>query len=176
MSFILRKWAPADLGSLLKYANNFEIAKNLMNRYPYPYTEEDGRRFISFASGEGSSHIFAVEIEGEAAGSIGIHLMDDIFCKNAELGYWLAEPFWGRGIATLAVQQILDYAFESFDIDRVFARPFHTNLASQKVLEKVGFAQEAHFRNTIFKNGNFYDELIYAVRRENWLNEKPSDL
>ena len=172
MNFNLRKWEPGDLGSLLKYADNFEIAKNLMNRYPYPYTEEAGRQFIEFSRTAGPSHIFAIEIEGEAAGSIGIHLMEDIFCKNAELGYWLGEPFWSKGITTLAVGQMLDYAFETFDIERVFARPFHTNLASQRVLEKAGFVLEACLRSTIFKNGLFYDELIYGIKRGDWLRKE----
>ena len=87
---------------------------------------------------------------------------------NAELGYWLAEPFWGQGIMSDAVKQIVDYAFNTLEIDRIFARPFGTNLASQKVLEKNNFKLEARFEKTLFKNGEYLDELVYAIRRNYW--------
>jgi [ribosomal protein S5]-alanine N-acetyltransferase len=107
----------------------------------------------------------AIDINGEAIGGIGIHPKDDIECKNAEMGYWLGEPFWGNGIITKAVLQMVDYGFVNFEIDRIFARPFGTNIASQKVLEKTGFVLEARFAKTLFKFGEYQDELIYAIRR-----------
>jgi [ribosomal protein S5]-alanine N-acetyltransferase len=88
--------------------------------------------------------------------------------KNAELGYWLAEPFWGRGIVSSAISQMVEFAFSTYDIDRVFARPFGTNIASQKVLEKNNFILEGKFEKTLIKNGELLDELIYAIRRERW--------
>ena len=166
MNFTLRSWTPGDLPSLVKYANNFKIAKNLTNLFPHPYTEESGRGFIRMAT-EGTPHrIRAIDVNGEAVGAIGLHPQTDIMCKNAELGYWLAEPFWGQGITTRAVRQTVDYGFEHWDITRIYARPFGTNIASQKVLEKAGFVLEGRFEKTIFKNGEYLDELIYAVRRE----------
>lgn len=155
----------SDLDSLVRHANNSNIAKNMMDRFPHPYTAENGKLFIESASSSDPVSIFAIEIDGEAVGGIGIHPQQDVFRKSAELGYWLAEPFWGKGIISLAIPQMLDLAFKTFDITRVFARPYGTNKGSQRVLEKTGFTLEARLEKTIFKNGEYLDELIYAVRR-----------
>ncbi len=165
MDFILRVWRKDDLESLVRYANNFNIAKNLTDRYPYPYTPEDGVQFIGAVAALEPPQVFAIEINGEAAGSIGLHPQNDIYSRNAELGYWLAEPFWGQGIVTRAVKEMVEYGFNTWEIDRIFARPFHTNLASQRVLMKAGFIKEAEFSKSLFKNGEYYDELVFAVRR-----------
>jgi [ribosomal protein S5]-alanine N-acetyltransferase len=170
MEFKIRPWTQSDITSLVKYANNFNIAKNLTNKFPHPYSEEDGAAFIEFASSGDPIHIFCIEVAGEAVGGIGIHPQGDIFSKNAELGYWLAEPFWGKGIISKAIPQVVDHAFNTYDITRIYARPFGTNHASQKVLEKNNFILEGRFEKTIFKNGEFLDELVYAIRKENWKN------
>ncbi len=166
MQFTLRPWRPSDLQSLLRYANNPRVAQNLMNGFPYPYTEVEGRAFIAMALQSHPPNRLAIEIEAEAAGAIGLHQQGDIYCKNAELGYWLAEPYWGKGIMSDAVAQMVAYGFAHFDIDRIFARPFGTNVGSQRVLEKAGFKLEATFEKTIFKNGVYQDELVYAVRKQ----------
>ena len=168
MNFVLRPWKIDDLESLLRFANNFEIAKNMTNQFPFPYTEENGRNFIMSATKEAPFHILAIDISGEAAGGIGIHPKADIQCKNAELGYWLAQPYWGQGIATRAIIQMVNYGFENWDISRIYARPFGTNIASQKALEKSGFILEGKFEGSLFKNGEYLDELIYAIRRDKW--------
>ena len=165
MDFTLRPWTINDLASLVKYANNPEIAKNMTDQFPHPYTEENGKMFIDFATKNFPTHIFAIDIKGKAVGGIGIHPQTDILQKNAEIGYWLAEPFWRKGIITKAIPQMLDFAFKTYDITRVYARPFETNIASQKVLEKTGFKLEARFEKTIFKNGEYLDELVYAIRK-----------
>jgi RimJ/RimL family protein N-acetyltransferase len=154
-----------DLDSLVKYANNAAIAKFMTNQFPHPYAIENGKRFIEFATKDNPVHIFAIDINGGAVGGIGIHPQSDVQQKNAELGYWLAEPFWGNGIITKAVSQMIDFGFTTYDINRIFARPFGTNIASQKVLEKAGFVLEGRFRNTFFKNNEYLDELVYAIRR-----------
>lgn len=167
--FRLRPWKKEDLSSLVKYADNRSIAQNMTDMFPHPYSEADGLAFIEFAARSAPAHIFAVEVDGEAAGGIGIHPQHDIHRKNAELGYWLGEPFWGMGIISRSIQQAVDFAFRNYDeIDRIFARPFGSNTASQKVLEKNGFALEARFEKTLIKNGELQDELIYALRRENF--------
>ena len=166
--FKIRPWAITDLDSLVQHANNWNVAKNLTNKFPFPYTEKDGRSFIAFANQDNPVHLFAIEVAGQAVGGIGIHPQDDIYEKNAELGYWLAEPFWGQGIVMRASKEMLNFAFGTYLIDRVFARPFGTNLASQRVLEKAGFVLEGKFEKTLYKNGEYVDELVYAVRRENW--------
>jgi [ribosomal protein S5]-alanine N-acetyltransferase len=166
MSYHLRPWAQSDLDSLVKYANNFNIAKNLTDKFPFPYTVEAGQNFISYATNaDNTATIFCIEIDGEAAGGIGVHPMEDVFRKNAELGYWLAEPFWGRGIMTKCLNEMKDYAFANFDITRLFARPYGSNVASQKLLEKCGFVLEARLEKTLFKNEVFEDELVYGYRK-----------
>lgn len=165
MDFKLRPWSVDDLDSLVKYANNQNIAQFMSDVFPHPYTKEHGKTFIEFAGKDHPVHIFAIEVNGEAVGGIGIHPQQDIQRKNAELGYWLAEPFWGKGIITKAIREIIDFAFAKYDINRVFARPFGTNIASQKVLEKAGFILEGTFKNALIKNGVLQDELVYAVRR-----------
>jgi RimJ/RimL family protein N-acetyltransferase len=163
--FKLRPWEMNDLDSLVHHANNFNIAKFMTDGFPYPYTIENGKTFIAFAMKDNPIHIFAIDVIGKAVGGIGIHPQTDIHKKNAELGYWLAEPFWGQGIISSAIKEITDFAFKTYDINRVFARPFGTNAASQRVLEKSGFVLEARFEKTLFKNGEYLDELVYAIRR-----------
>ena len=164
MEFKLRPWRLDDIESLVEYANNPKIAKNLTDQFPNPYHHEDGERFILKALEYKPAQIFAIEVEGKAAGGIGIHLQTDVHKMNMELGYWLAEICWGKGIMTNAVKQIVEYGFKTFQINRIFARPFGTNIGSRKVLEKAGFTFEAKFEKTIYKNGAFLDELYYAVR------------
>ncbi|MBI3135146.1 MAG: GNAT family N-acetyltransferase [Bacteroidetes bacterium] len=161
---LLRPWTKQDLNTLVNYANNPNIAGNMTDGFPHPYTPEKGEAFLRMAMQE-PIHIFAIDLKGEAIGGIGIHPQNDIHKKNAELGYWLAKPFWGKGIIVEAIRQIIPIAFKQYDINRIFARPFGTNLASQRVLEKSGFKLEARFEKTLFKNGVFVDELVYALRR-----------
>lgn len=165
MHFRLRPWTMEDLESLVRFANNFNIVKNLMDVFPHPYSIENGKAFIEMATKNSPPNILAIEVNGEASGAIGIHAQNDIYRKNAELGYWLAEPYWGKGIITKAIVQMVDYGFKSFDIVRIYARPFAHNTGSQKALEKAGFVLEARLKKTIFKNEEFIDELIYAIRR-----------
>ena len=170
MEFILRPWKASDINSLIKYANNWNIAKNLTNQFPHPYTIQDGKAFIEYATKDEPIHIFAIEVNQEAVGGIGIHPQSDIFIKNAELGYWLGEPFWGHGIVSKAIKQIIQFGFSTFEIERIFARPYGTNVASQKILEKNNFLLEGRYNNILYKNGEYLDELIYAIRRSNWEN------
>jgi ribosomal-protein-alanine N-acetyltransferase len=163
MEFKLRPFREDDLESLVKFANNPKIAGNLTNQFPYPYTHEHGKKFIQMAMSHDPIRIHTIEISGEASGGIGVHPQGDVYCKNAELGYWLAEPYWGKGIVTEAVKQMVDYGFKNFDITRIYARPYPHNLASQKLLEKVGFKKEAVLKNAFFKNGEYLDELIYSI-------------
>jgi [ribosomal protein S5]-alanine N-acetyltransferase len=154
-----------DLDYLVRYANNKKIADNLTDAFPHPYTHENGREFIMKANEQKPLGIFAIEVDGVPCGAIGIQPGTDIRRKSAEMGYWLAEEYWGKGIVTDAVRQMVDYGFRNFDLNRIFARPFSTNIASQRVLEKAGLAFEARLVNADFKNGRFVDEMIYVIRK-----------
>lgn len=161
----LRPFLVSDLNSLVKHANNYNIAKNLSNKFPFPYTQNDGVAFINLALSATPTEIFAIVINGEAVGSIGVHPQMDLYCKNAELGYWIGEEFWGKGIVPEAIKLMIDYGFKTFDISRIYARTFDTNIKSQRVLEKTGFVLEAELKETLYKNGTVYDEMLYAIRK-----------
>lgn len=133
--------------------------------FPHPYTIEKGKEFLSNAQKASPANILAIEADGKLIGSIGIHPLNDIYAQNAELGYWIAEPYWGKGITTKAIEKIVEYTFENFKITRIFAKPFGRNMASRRVLEKAGFVFEAEFKNTILKNGVLEDELVYGIRK-----------
>lgn len=162
--FELRPWQMEDAPSLAAQANNWNIARFMTNAFPHPYTLENAHAFIDMASQ--TNTIFAIVVEGKAVGGIGLYLQKDILCKNAELGYWLGEAYWGRGVVTQAIGQVVEYGFAHFDLLRIYARPFGNNLASQRVLTKAGFTLEARIHQNLFKNGELLDELIYAVRRK----------
>jgi len=154
------------LNELVRLADNPNIARFMTDGFASPFTPEHALAFIQRARSMAPARILAIEADCQLAGGIGIHPQDDIHCLNAELGYWIGEPFWGQGIATEAIIQMVGYAFTTFEIQRVFARPFGNNFASQRVLQKVGFTLEATLQNTLLKEGQLLDELIYAVRRE----------
>lgn len=165
MNFTLRLWNINDLDSLVKHANNPNIAKFMTDGFPHPYTKENGEKFIAMATKDDPIHIFAIDVNGEAVGGIGIHPQQDVMRLNAELGYWLSEVYWGKGIVSKAIIQIVQFAFNTYEINRIFARPYSSNKASRHVLEKCGFKLEARFKKNIIKNGEILDELIYAIRR-----------
>lgn len=165
MNYLLRPFTSQDITDLATFANNENIAKFMTNQFPHPYTKEKAELFINLTKSQNPPTILAIEVNGAVSGGIGLHIQQDIYSKNAELGYWLAEIYWGKGIMTKAISEMIIYGFKNFDINRIFARPFGTNFASQKVLEKAGFVIEAHLHETFFKNGKYEDELIYAKRR-----------
>ena len=161
----LRPWGMDDLPSLVKYANNKKIFDNMRDMFPHPYYEEHGITFINMALVHNPVQIFAIDLNGEAIGSVGIFPQSDISRINAEIGYWIAEPFWGQGAATFAVKEIIKYGFNTFDISRIFAVPFPLNIASQKVLTNARLKHEATLEKAIIKNGVVMDEMIYAIRK-----------
>lgn len=163
VKFTLRPFRESDAESIAKYANNPKIAANLTDAFPSPYGFDDAKQFLSMAIKNVPHTIFAIEVNGEACGAIGLHLQADIHRKSAECGYWLAETYWGKGIITEAIKQIVEYGFRTFDINRIFARPFSFNKASQRVLEKAGFTLEATLKKACIKNGAFCDEHIYTI-------------
>jgi [ribosomal protein S5]-alanine N-acetyltransferase len=160
---ILRAWRRSDIPSLVRYANNRKIWLNLRDIFPHPYTQAAADRWIAICeSNQGPTTNFAIELQGEAIGGIAFRFLDDVNCKTAVIGYWLGEPFWGRGIATTALKQTTDYAFQSFSLERLEATVFEWNPASARVLEKAGYVLEGRLRRSIFKDGRLADSLLYA--------------
>lgn len=167
-SFLLRPWREEDAGPIAKAADNPKVAANLRNAFPSPYTPEDGAWFVNdcIAKGEARQLSRAIVIEGRAAGSIGVFLQEDVYEKSAELGYWLAEEYWGQGVMTEAVRRICREAFGRFDLLRIYAEPFADNQGSRRVLEKAGFTCEGTMRNGVYKNGRVHSYCVYSILRE----------
>ncbi|MDO9325631.1 MAG: GNAT family protein [Methanoregula sp.] len=161
-SSTLRNWNLHDAGSLAKHADNPRIAACMRDAFPSPYTLDDAHRFISMATCGTTNLFLAIDIEGEAVGGIGIHPLDDVRHRSAEIGYWLSESCRGHGIVTDAVRSLVPVAFEQFDIVRLQAGIFSNNPASMRVLEKCGFIKEAIHKNAITKNGILLDEVMYV--------------
>lgn len=166
--FTLRPWQLSDAGDVAAAADNPKIAANLRNVFPSPYTLADAEWFVGdcIAKGEERQLSRAIMIEEKAIGSIGVFVKDDVYEKSAELGYWLAEAYWGQGVMTEAVRWICRETFDRFDILRIFAEPFADNLGSRRVLEKAGFTREGTMRNGVYKNGRVHSYCMYALLRE----------
>lgn len=161
----IRKWELADATDLAMAVSNKNIQNNLRDGLPYPYTEQDGADFISamLSADENETFAFAITVDDKVAGSIGVFRQGNIHRLTAELGYYLAEEYWGRGIMTEAVRQICQYVFEKSDIIRIYAEPFAYNAASCRVLEKAGFQYEGTLRNNAVKNGKVIDMKMYSL-------------
>ena len=163
----LRKWRMEDAADLAAVIANPRILENLRDGIPYPYTEADGREVITamLSVNEQDMFAFAITVQDRVIGSISVSRQSNIHSRTAELGYYLAEEYWGRGIATEAVQQICEYVFSHSDILRIFAEPFAYNVASQHVLEKAGFQFVGTLRQNAVKNGKVLDMKMYARLR-----------
>jgi len=158
----IRSWRSSDLEPLVTLANNRDIWLNLRDRFPHPYTARDGRAFLKHMRDQRPETAFAIAVNGEAAGSIAFQLGGDVERVSAEIGYWLGQPFWGRGIATEALVALTEYAVATHGLTRVFAVPFAWNTASCRVLEKAGYVLEGRLRRSAVKDGVITDQLQYA--------------
>ncbi len=167
MNFILRPWRESDAATLARYANDPLIAKNLRDAFPHPYSLDNAKEYIGdcMARDGKDCHARAIEVDGEAVGSIGVFFQSDVYCKNGELGYWLGQPFWRDGIISRAIGQICAEVFEQYDIVRIYAEPFAQNIGSRRALEKAGFQLEGTLQKAVFKNGFFFDSCVYAKLR-----------
>ena len=159
---VVRSWEMSDLDSLVAQANNRRIWINLRDAFPHPYTRRDGREFLRRMRAASPETTFAIAVEGAAVGAIGFVLRGDVERVSAEIGYWVGEPFWGRGIATDALAAVTRYAIDTHNLTRLFAVPFASNSASCRVLEKVGYVLEAHVRRGAIKDGVIVDQRQYA--------------
>ena len=163
--WFIRSWEPSDQAALAKYANNRKIWLNVRDSFPHPYTLEEARFSIMLAMESNPEIRFAIATSEEAIGSIGLSIEGDVHRRTAEIGYWIAEPYWGMGIATKVVSAFTDYAFEQFDISRIFGEVFDGNESSARVLEKAGYIFEGRARKSITKDGKTFDSTIYAITR-----------
>ena len=158
----LREFTPNDKYRLVELANNEKVSINLRDGFPHPYTLADADNFLDKYARLESALVFAIEYNGVYVGNIGLHKGTDVYRKSAEIGYFLGEPYWNKGIMTKAVPLICDYGFKNMDIVRIQTGIFEFNPASMRVLEKCGFKREAVFEKAIIKEGKIFDEIRYA--------------
>jgi len=161
----IRKWELSDAADLAAVISNKKVQDNLRDGLTYPYTQEDGKEYISamLSAKEDETFAFAIVADGKVIGSIGCFRQGNIHRRTAELGYYIAEEYWGRGIMTEAVMQICQYVFGRSDILRIYAEPFAHNAASCRVLEKAGFQYEGTLRSNAVKNGEVVDMRMYSL-------------
>lgn len=159
----LRSWEPDDLMELVSLANHHEIARNMRDGFPFPYTEEDARNFIEKSIMDIPMHVFAITRDNALCGSIGFFRKENVYRLNAEIGYWIGIPFWNQGIATEAVQQLCSWLFSHTDIIRITAHVFSINPASMRVLAKAGFQKEAVLKNALVKDTIILDEHLFVL-------------
>ena len=168
MNCKIRKWKLTDAKNIAVALSNKKIQDNLRDGLPYPYTEQDGIDFISsmLSANEDETFAFAITLDDKAIGSIAVFRQQNIHRQTAEMGYYIAEEYWGKGIMTDAVKQICEYVFKNSDILRIYAEPFAYNAGSCRVLEKAGFQYEGTLRNNAVKNGKVIDMKMYSLLRE----------
>lgn len=163
MNYKLRPWTDNDVKSAFYNADNADIYMFMTDGFPN--TIDKWKSFIEFTLNNDSILYLAIEINGQAVGGVGITPQKDIGRNNAELGYWLGKEYWGKGIMTNVIKDIVRLAFEKFTVNRIYAKPFETNIASHRVLEKAGFILETRLMKTVIKNEELLDELFYAIRK-----------
>ncbi|TWR28718.1 GNAT family N-acetyltransferase [Mucilaginibacter achroorhodeus] len=162
-NFKLRPWRMQDAPSLQRHADNPSVSKYLLNRFPYPYTLIDAEEFLQHITRQERLTTFAIEVDGEAAGGIGLELRRDVYRYSPLIGYWLSEEHWGRGIMVEAVKILTHYAFTKLDAICVQAFVFSENTRSMRVLEKAGYQKQGIIRQSVIKRGVVMDEHIYAA-------------
>jgi len=162
MKVVLREWKKSDSTALAKIANNKKIWDNVRDRLPYPYTEQDAKEWLALVKKQKIVTTFCIEADGELAGSIGFTLKEDVYRKSAEIGYFIGENFWGQGIATEAIRQLVGYIEENFDLVRIYAEVFEHNKASMKVLEKNGFYLESIRKKAAIKNNIVINDFVWV--------------
>lgn len=161
----VRSFRDADAEELARHANNRQVWLQLRDRFPHPYTVDDAHAFIALVRRTTPQAAFAVTVEDVTVGAIGVMLREDVERCSAEVGYWLGESHWGRGIASCALVGFTRFAFVAYDVGRLYGVPFASNIASCRVLEKAGYVLEGRMRRSAIKDGEVQDQLLYAVLR-----------
>jgi RimJ/RimL family protein N-acetyltransferase len=158
----VRSWRETDAESLAIHANNRRVWINLRDRFPHPYSLADARAFIQAARTGRPETMFAIAVQAVAVGGIGVTLHEGVERVSAEIGYWLGESYWGRGIMTEALSAVTAHAIQAHNLTRVYAVPYEWNAASFRILEKVGYVCEGRMRRSAIKDGQVVDQLLYA--------------
>ncbi len=161
----VRSWRTGDVPSLVRNADNRAVWRNLLDGFPSPYTQADAEHWIRHASSARPETHFAIAVLDHAVGGIGFTPLEDVHRRSARIGYWLGEPYWGRGIATEALTAVTAFVFENFDLERLEATVFEWNPASSRVLEKAGYTLEGRLRRSVTKDGQTIDCFLYALVR-----------
>ena len=164
----IREWQIEDADNLASVINNKKIQDNLRDGLPYPYTVENAKEYITsmLSADKDETYAFAITVDDKAIGSIGVFRCNNIHFRSGEMGYYIAESYWGKGIGTSAVRQTCKYIFDHTNIIRIFAEPFAYNMASCHILEKAGFQCEGILRKNAIKNGVILDMKMYALIKE----------
>ncbi len=163
---VIRSFRLEDAASLARYANNHRIWRNLRDSFPHPYSLDDAHQYISRINDQSLETVFAIEVDSQAVGSIGVRVKEDVERVTGELGYWLGEPFWGRGLMTDVVRAYTEFALRKFALRRLEAGVYAWNPASARVLEKSGYTLEGTLRRSVIKDGQVIDRLMYACLAE----------
>lgn len=166
---IVRDFRPSDAASIVTHANNRKIWMNLRDRFPSPYTPADAKFFLDRVAELSIPTVWAIEADGQAVGGVGLELLSDVERVSAELGYWLGEPYWNRGIVTEVVREVTAESFRRLELTRIFALPFEENVPSIRVLEKAGFVLEGTLRQSAIKDGVIRNQRLYAAYRSKML-------
>lgn len=159
---ILRGWEETDRDSLVAQANNRNVWRNLRDRFPHPYTENDAEAWLALARAQPDWLNWAIVVDDAAVGCVGLEPLTDVHAGTTHIGYWLGEPYWGRGIMTAAVQAIAEHAFSPLGFKRIETPVFAWNPASMRVLEKCGFVREGVMAKSVLKDGELIDSVLYA--------------
>lgn len=170
----LRKIKLSDAPSLIKYAGNKKISDQIIN-IPFPYGEEDAvfrMNFIYQGFKNKERYVFAITLKNtdELIGEIGLHL--DKGNNSAQFGYWIAEPFWGKGIASEALEAILKFGFETLNLNKITATHYPDNPASGKVMINNKMIKEAELKDYFKVNGEYKSVVQYRLTKEEYLNLK----
>ncbi len=161
-SAVVRPWQDGDRAALVRFGNNRKVWRNLRDRFPHPYTDAEAVGWLALAKSEPDKAGWAIEVDGQAVGGIGLVPLEDVHARCAHIGYWLGEPYWGRGIMTAVVRQVSDHALGERRFLRLEAPVYAWNPASMRVLEKCGYAREGVLRKSVFKDGEVIDSVLYA--------------
>ncbi len=161
----VRSFREADAAELARQANNRKVWLQLRDQFPHPYTIDDARSFIALARSGRPETMFAITVSDVAVGELGAKLRDDVERCSAEVGYWLGEPYWGRGIMSRVLAAFTRFAFTAYDLERLYAVPYASNAASCRVLQKAGYRLEGRMRRSAIKDGKVQDQFLYATLR-----------